>query len=116
MLSRFREGQAFQFVIFLIFIVVVALAVFISGQKTNDRQHAAGTNANITIDFTSIIQHLDPKEMGMDISGYYSPNPFAGNTVEQQKLKLLGVKYLRMDLIYSTSGDPTSKIICGANG
>ena len=36
--------------------------------------------------------------------------------VEQQKLQALGLKYLRIDLIDSLAGDPTSKIVCGGDG
>jgi hypothetical protein len=71
---------------------------------------------NIAISYTSPILKLDPTAFGMDISGYGAPNVFANDQVEQQKLKMLGIKYMRIDLKYSTPGDPTSKIICAAKG
>ena len=52
----------------------------------------------------------------MDVSGYGYPNVFANDQVEQQKLKTLGIKYMRMDLKYSTPGNPTSQIVCGGDG
>jgi len=52
----------------------------------------------------------------MDVSGYGYPNVFANDQVEQQKLKTLGIKYMRTYLKYSTTGDPTSKIVCNLNG
>ncbi len=89
--------------------------IILSQQRTNYTQHAAA-NGNVNIDYTTIIQKLDPKAIGLDISGYFTPLAFGNDTVEQQKVKQLGPKYLRMHLIYQTSGDPTSKIICGGGG
>jgi hypothetical protein len=54
---------------------------------------------------------LDPTAIGMDLSGYGYPNVFANDHIEQQKLKSLGINYLRLDLKYSTPGDPTSKMV-----
>jgi len=88
----------------------IFLTVFIS-----QRPHAMGLG-NIAIDYTLPTLKLDPLAIGMDISGYGFPNVFANDQLEQHKLKMLSVKYMRIDLKYTTSGDPTSKIICGANG
>src|SRR6266702_3114553 len=66
--------------------------------------------------YSSPIRKLNPNAFGMDLSGYGTPNVFANDQVEQQKLKTLNIKFMRMDLKYSTSGDPTSKIVCAANG
>src|SRR5438128_8901527 len=71
---------------------------------------------NIAVDYTSPIRKLDPIAIGMNVSGYGYPNVFANDPVEQQKLKTLGIKYMRMDLKYSAPGDPTSKIVCAAEG
>src|SRR5258706_3261584 len=71
---------------------------------------------NIAIDYSSPTRKLDPLAIGMDISGYGFPNVFANDQLEQHKLKMLNVTYMRLDLKYSTPGDPTSKIICGADG
>jgi len=86
------------------------LTVFVS-----QRPHAIGLG-NIAIDYTSPIWKLDPLAIGMDISGYGFPDVFANDRLEQHKLKMLDVTYMRLDLKYTTPGDPTSKIICGANG
>ncbi len=100
-----------------IFILLIGflLTVFISQKSQEIRQRAVGLG-NIVIDYTSPIRKLDPIAIGMDLSGYGYPNVFANDQVEQQKLKTLGIKYMRIDLKYSTPGDPTSKIVCGANG
>lgn len=89
--------------------------VVIPQQPQDIRPHAAGS-ANIRIDYTSPIRKIDPLAIGMDVSGYGYPNVFANDLVEQQKLKTLGIQYMRMDLKYSTPGDPTSKIVCAAVG
>jgi hypothetical protein len=52
----------------------------------------------------------------MDVSGFGSPNSFASDLVEQRKIQALGIQFMRMDLKYSSPGDPSSKIICGGNG
>src|SRR6266487_1524881 len=93
----------------------ILLTVLISQKPQDIRQHAVALG-NIFIDYASPIQKLDPGAIGMDLSGYGYPNVFANDQVEQQKLKTLGIKYMKMDLKYSTPGDPTSKIVCGANG
>jgi hypothetical protein len=93
----------------------ILLTVFISQKPQDVRQHAVALG-NIFIDYASPIRKLDPGAIGMDVSGYGYPNVFANDQVEQQKLKTLGITYMRMDLKYSTPGDPTSKIVCGASG
>src|SRR5713226_801391 len=111
-----------------ILLIGILLTVFISQNPQAKRQHAIGLGnpqakrqhtvglGNIVIDYTSPMLKLNPLAIGMDISGYEYPNVFANDQLEQQKLKSLGIKYMRMDLKYSTPGDPTSKLVCDANG
>src|SRR6266568_8680192 len=73
-------------------------------------------DTNITVDYSSSIQKVDPIAVGMDVSGFYYPNSFANDRLEQQRLKALGLKYMRIGLRYSIPGDTTSKIICAENG
>ena len=73
-------------------------------------------SANISINYTSPIRKLDLTNFGMDISGYGYPNVFVNDRREQQQLKALGIKYMRVDLKYSVAGDPNSKIVCAGNG
>jgi len=116
-MTFFRKIK-FKIVTFLgisILLIGILLTVFISHKPQEIRQHAVGLG-NIVIDYTSPLGKLDPIAIGMDLSGYGYPNVFANDQLEQQKLKTLGIKYMRMDLKYSTPGDPTSKIICAANG
>src|SRR5437588_703328 len=98
-----------------ILLIGILLTVFISQKPLGIRQHAVGPG-NIVLDYTSPIRKLDPIAIGMNVSGYGYPNVFANDPVEQQKLKTLGIKYMRMDLKYSAPGDPTSKIVCAADG
>jgi len=104
------------FLLLGVLLVALALIVFFSQHPQQIQQHAAGKTANITVDYTAVLRKLDPLAIGMDISGYQTPHVFANDTVEQQKLKALGIKYMRMNLQYATSGDPTSQIQCGVNG
>jgi len=103
------------FLAIFILLVGILLTTFISQRPQEIRQHAVGLG-NIIIDYTSPIRKLDPIAIGMNLSGYGYPNVFANYRVEQRKLKMLGIKYMRMDLKYITPGDPTSKIVCSANG
>ena len=96
-------------------LIGILLTVFLSQKSQEIGQHAAGSGI-ITIDFTSPMRILDPLTIGMDVSGYGYPNVFANDQVEHQQLKTLGITYMRMDLTYSTPGDPTSKIVCGGSG
>ncbi len=98
-----------------ILLIGILLTVLISQKPQEIREHTVGLG-NIAIDYTSPAWKLDSIAIGMDISGYGYPNVFANDQVEQQKLKTLGIKYMRMDLKYSTPGNPKSKIVCAANG
>lgn len=102
--------------LFILLLVGILPLVVISTQVRQSMQQHASANGNIVVDYSTPIQKLDPKAIGLDISGYYTPLAFANDTVEQQKIKQLGIKYARMHLIYQVSGDPTSKIICGGTG
>ena len=99
----------------LTLLIGIPITIFISQKPQEITQHAVGSG-NIIIDYASPIRKLNPNAIGMDISGYGSPNVFANDEVEQQKLKTLGIKFMRADLKYSTPGDPTSKIVCAASG
>src|SRR5258708_760770 len=85
-------------------------------QKLQKSRHHPVRLGNMVIDYTSPVRKLDPLAIGMDISGYGTPKVFANDRAEQRKLKALGIKFMRMDLKYSTPGDPTSRIICGGSG
>ena len=127
-LFRKTKIKIVTFLGIFILLIGIPLTVIISqkpqeiGQLAGDperpqviRQLAVGSE-NMVIDYTAPIRKLDPIAIGMDLSGYGYSNVFANDRVEQQKLKTLGIKYMRVDLKYSTPGDPTSKIICGGIG
>lgn len=107
--------------VFLIAIIVLVNSIsstllFSASQKLQPVTPYPAVSGKIMVDYTSPREKLDPNAIGMDVSGYGIPNVFANDQVEQQKLKTLAIKYMRIDLKYSTPGDPTSKIICAANG
>jgi hypothetical protein len=113
-------------IIFVAFLGIVLLLIGIlqmrsphtvdTTQQSLDIVPHAAVTGNIRVDYTSPIQNIDPLAIGMDVSGYEYPDVFANDLVEQQKLKTLGIQYMRMDLKYSIPGDPTSKIVCAAIG
>ena len=72
--------------------------------------------ANVSVKYASPVRKIDPASVGMDISGYGYPNVFANDQREQQQLKALGIKYMRLDLKYAVTGDANSKIVCAGNG
>ncbi len=111
----FRKIQIVTFLGIFILLIGILLTVFISQKPQEIREHVVGLG-NVAIDYTSPIRKLDPIALGMDISGYGYPNVFANDRIEQQKIKTLGIKYMRMALKYSTPGDPTSTIVCDADG
>jgi hypothetical protein len=71
---------------------------------------------NITIDYTAPMRQIDPMALGMDESGYFTPDVLVNDQLEQKRLRTLGVKYMRMHLIYRTPGNPGSTIVCGGDG
>jgi hypothetical protein len=85
-------------------------------QQPQARSQHALPLGNTIIDYASPLLKLDPIAMGMNISAYGYPNVFANDRLEQQKLKALGIKYMRINLKYSTPGDPASKIVCDSTG
>lgn len=113
----FSKGKIAIAAFLSIFVLLIGifLAVIISQKPRQIRQHAVGLG-NIIVDYTSPIRKLDPIAIGMDVSGYGYPNVFANDRVEQQKIKALGIKFMKINLKYSTSGDPTSKLVCNTTG
>ncbi|HEX3386121.1 MAG TPA: hypothetical protein VHS53_13070, partial [Mucilaginibacter sp.] len=102
-------------------VIGILLAGVIFQKPPGIRQHAAGLGntiglGNTLIDYTSPIQTLDPFAIGMDIAGFGYPDVFANDQVEQQKLKILNIKIMKIAFKYSTPGDPTSKLICNVTG
>jgi len=103
--------KIFPFLGILVLLITSAfLTVFVSQRPSSIDP------GNTAIDYSLVTGKLDPLAIGMDISGYGFPNVFANDQLEQYKLKRLDIAYMRLDLKYSIPGDPTSKIVCGANG
>ena len=76
---------------------------------------ASAASANITVDY-SHESGLSPNAFAMDETGYESPNVLANDSLEQQRFRALGLGYVRMDLKFSTAGNPASQIVCGGSG
>ena len=97
---------------FVPFIVGILLLVLPKVQH-----YAQGATANITVNFTNTIRTLSPLAFGMDVSGYGMGGiNIVSDQLQKTRMSALRMGLLRIDLHYSTSGDPTSKIICGASG
>ena len=95
----------------LIFTMFLGSVYIFSRSQTILR--AAGSN--IIVDYTKPLRTLSPLAVGgVDESAYGAPNVLVNDTLQQQQLKTLGPKYMRMNLKYSISGNPSSKIVCGA--
>src|SRR5437667_159199 len=91
-----------RIIIFLtIFPVIIALLSFYIVQMPKSSLNTTISD-KIVIDYTAVTRKLDPIAIGMDISGYGYPYVFANDPTEQEKIKTLGIKYMRMDLMYST--------------
>jgi hypothetical protein len=73
------------------------------------------TGGSVAIDYTHEVG-IDPRAFGIDETGYQAPNVLPNDALEMQRFQTLGTRYVRMDLRYSTPGDPTSKIVCGGSG
>ena len=97
-------------------LVVLLILLVLSLVVMSELAKQPARYGTISIDYNKPLRLLAPKAFGMDISGYFYPDVFANDVVEQQKIKALGIKYMRMHLLYSTSGDAGSKIICGGDG
>ncbi len=72
--------------------------------------------ANATVDFTTTLATLDPYTFGVDITGYGNGLNITNDSTEQTALTNLDLGMMRMDLVYTTSGNPSSTIICGGSG
>jgi hypothetical protein len=92
------------------------LLLSLLGTSVLVRLQLATSDGTIVVDYNKPLRALDPLAIGVDISGYFYPDVFANDRVEQQKIKTLSIKYMRMHLMYTSSGDPTSKIICAGDG
>ncbi|MFC5742162.1 hypothetical protein [Dyella tabacisoli] len=72
---------------------------------------------NVSVDYTTVARTLDPLAIGgVDESAYGAPNVLVNDVLQQSRLQTLGVPYMRINLKYSTPGDPNSRIVCGATG
>ena len=73
-------------------------------------------DANVTIDYESSIFTLSPLAIGMAETGYQQPYVLANDSLEQQRVRDLKLGSVRISLVYSTPGNPHSKIVCGGSG
>jgi hypothetical protein len=107
----------------LVGLVPIAALVNRSETSTSGISEASGTRfadgpvppPNVSLDYSHETD-VSPLAFGADETGYRTPNVLPNDTLEVQRLKLLGLGYMRMHLVYSASGDPGSKIVCGGNG
>ncbi|MCL2661340.1 MAG: hypothetical protein FWD64_12610, partial [Acidobacteriaceae bacterium] len=71
---------------------------------------------NATVDFTHLLSPLDPYTFGIDVTGYPGSGPNITNDTIQQQMMQGMAAMMRMDLKYTTPGDPTSPLKCGGSG
>jgi Glycosyl hydrolases family 39 len=113
--SAFPSRTIVSFLFGVVILLALPVTVLLVTHQGVTQGHAA-SSANVVVDYTQPLRHLDPIAIGMDESGYAYPNVLANDTLEQQRIKTLGLGYMRMDLKYTTAGDSTSRIICGGSG
>lgn len=96
----------------------------IGGQDANDNYsslvyYAKTTQlpaANIQVDYTSPLRTINSLAFGLDETTYDAGRYLVNDPLEQQRIKSLHVKSMRVSLKYQRPSDPTSGIICEANG
>ncbi|WP_266170123.1 hypothetical protein [Dyella subtropica] len=77
----------------------------------------ANAAQDVSVDYTNVLRKLDHLALGgVDESAYGAPNVLVNDALQQARLKALGVPYMRINLKYSTPGNPNSPIVCGASG
>jgi hypothetical protein len=88
-----------------------------SGGKALQFGGTVAASGTVSINFNQSIQTIDPLQYGIDETGYPGGGPvLTDDPTEQQLIKALGVKTIRIDLVYATPSDPNSKIQCGGSG
>src|SRR5579859_1999792 len=113
---RILRDMTLKMAVFLGSFLLISAISIVYIIVSNDKPLNNTFSGKIDIDYTAARHKLDPIALGMDVSGYGYPYVFANDQTEQQKINALGIKYMRMDLKYSTPQDPTSTIICAADG
>ncbi len=98
----------------LLLVIFIPLAIIASNQIWLLR---ADSGSNITVNYGQNIRELNPLALGgVDESEYGAPNVLVNDTLQQRRLQTLGARYMRINLRYAVAGNPSSGIICGAQG
>ncbi|GCF10291.1 GH39 family glycosyl hydrolase [Dictyobacter arantiisoli] len=112
--ERFYKRPIFRLLALMIVIIPLIILVVI---RVSASAFLGGSDANITIDYTHQIRTLDPLAVGgVDESAYGAPNVLINDPLQQQRLRTLGTRYMRINLRYAIAGNPRSPLICGAHG
>jgi len=71
--------------------------------------------ADITVNFGTGVRTIDPAAIGVDESTYGTPSDVADQKA-QRLLRALGVGYSRLWVTLADTGNPDSRVVCGAAG
>lgn len=117
--NKIRPANYFKtYGIVALFILMLSLPISIATmQKRQETGLYAATTSNTTVDFSSPLRTLSPLAFGMDVSGYGMGGVnIVSDQLQRDRLTALHLGLMRIDLKYTTSGNPDSKIICAAVG
>jgi hypothetical protein len=98
---------------------VVALVLTLSTGIHRFSSGGSGGTArepNIEVDFRKVVRPLAAGAFSMAETGYQAPSVLVNDALQQQRMRQLGVSYLRIHLRFSVSGDASSKVVCGGSG
>ena len=89
--------------------IIVFLAVMLIKAMTAD-----AADGNVTVNWDAPSRAVSP--LGMDESGYGQGNVLTNDALQRQRLDVLGITQVRMDLKYADPNNPNSQIRCGGSG
>ena len=75
----------------------------------------ATVKADVTVNFGAGVRTIDPAAIGVDESTYGTPSDVA-DLKAQRLLRALGVGYSRLWVTLADTGNPDSRVVCGAAG
>ncbi len=104
-------------------LIACALATAVTFLVTGRIPHAHRTvtapppiiKADVTVDFGAGVRTIDRAAIGVDESTYGTPSDVADQKA-QRLLKVLGVGYSRLWVTLADTGNPSSRVVCGAAG
>lgn len=71
---------------------------------------------NVQVNYGNPVLPVSPLAFSIDESAYGNGSYLTNDASERQRFQTLGSKMMRIELVYTTPGDPSSPIVCGALG